>query len=141
MSWRVLKKGNLTLSTFSDIAAQVEAFAKAAVAEGEQEIEKLIGEAVEVTEEAAEAVAPIVKTELAELTSQFGQLASQLVLSLMGAAGAALSGTAKANLGATSLISAAFKQGVTILDSDASTLIKNAFVAVDDVVTSSLAAA
>lgn len=126
------------MSKLSDIVAQVEAQAATAVAEGEQEVSKLVGEAVEVTEEAVEAVEPVLKQELGLLVSQFGTLAAQLVMSLMGAAGAALTGTAKANLAVTSLVQAAANQGVTLLDADASTLIKNAFVAVDELVTSKL---
>lgn len=125
--------------TLSSIAAQIEAFAQTAVAEGEQELKNLVGEAVDETEEAAEAVEPVVVTELGVLATQFGGLASQLVVSLMGAAGAALDGTEKADLGVTSLVQAAAKAGVTLLDGDASTLIKNSFVAVDDLVSSKTA--
>lgn len=129
------------MSIFTDIAAKVEAFAEAAVAEGEKDFEAIIAGIEPAVEAAAEAVAPIVVTALNDLVDQLGGVASQLVLSLMGAAGDALTGSAKANLGATSLIDAAAKKGIALADSDASTLIKNAFAAVDDLVTSKLAPA
>lgn len=128
------------MSALSDIATKVEAFAAAAVAEGEKDLASIVSAVEEVGEEAAEKVEPVAVSELGELVSQLGGIAAQLVLSLMGAAGAGLSGTEKANLGATSLVQAAVTKGVTLAESDASTLVKNAYVAVDDLVAEKLAA-
>lgn len=127
--------------SLSDIAARIEGFAAAAVAEGEKELEAIVAKAEQVVEEAEKAVEPIVVTAFHLIVEQFGPLASQLVVALAGSYGAGLTGTAKANLGATSLIQAAWNRGVTLLESDAGALIKNSYVAVDDVITRNLAPA
>lgn len=126
--------------SLSDIAKQIEGFAAAAVAEGEKDLEAFVQKAEQIGEEAAVAVEPVVVTTYHLIVSQFGQLATAVVYSLMGAAGAGLSGTEKANLGATTIVQAAWNAGVTLLSGDASTLLKNAFVAVTDVVKANLPA-
>lgn len=138
------------MTALTDIALQIEGYAKAAFDEGEKDLESLLSnfkssaasfvQKVEdgVSEAAAE-IKPMIVTAFHTIVAQFGQLATQLVLSLAGAAGAGLSGTEKANLAATSLVQAAWEKGVELLSGDVSALIKNAWVAIQELLAAKLA--
>ena len=127
------------MTTLSSIATQIEGFASEIVQKGEADVQVLVNDAVEIVEEAAPVVENLVEITFETAVSQFGPLASALVLNLAGAAGAALTGSAKANLSATQLVQAAAKQGVSIASQDVTTLIKTAYVAVDNLLTAKLA--
>lgn len=120
------------MSVFTEIAAKVEAFADAAIAAGEKSLEQILDTVTEGAADVLENVEPVVERSLLALVEQFGGTASDIVLSLFGAAGASLGGSEKANLAATTLVEAAAKKGVTIVSADVSTLVKNAFTAVEE---------
>lgn len=127
--------------SLSSLAAQIEGFAASAIAKGKEELTVLVNDAVQVVKDAAPVVENLVLISFETAVSQFGPLASALVQNLMGAAGAALSGTEKNNLSATQLVQAAANQGVTLAAQDVTTLIKNSYVAVTNLVSKALAAA
>jgi len=126
--------------SLSSLAAQIEGFAVGIFAKGEAEVTALVNDAVQVATDAAPVIENLIVVSFETAVSQFGPLASALVTSLMGAAGAALSGTEKANLSAMQLVQAAANQGVALADQDVTTLIKNSYVAVQNLVTSKLTA-
>lgn len=103
----------------SDILAPLEDFAKA-------EWEKVKAEAIVIEQE----VVPVLESGLALAVKQFGQLAVQTVVSLMGAAGAGLSGGEKLNLTATTIKDAALQAGVSLAEADVTALAQNSYIAV-----------
>lgn len=118
------------MTTLSELAAKIEAFAEQAVEAIKAEAEKDFDAAVEKGGEIVEALEPIVEDAFSLLVSQLGGIAANIVTGLFGVAGAALSGSEKADLAARQLIEAGFQQGVTVAAQDATTLIKNSYVAV-----------
>lgn len=105
--------------TLNDVLAPLEAFAEA-------EWEKVKTEAIKIEQE----VEPVIESGLATAVKQFGQLAVQTVINLMGAAGVALSGGEKLNLTATTIKDAAVQAGVQLADADVTALSQNAYIAV-----------
>lgn len=103
----------------SDILAPLEDFAKA-------EWDKVKAEAIVIEQE----VVPVLESGLALAVKQFGQLAVQTVMSLMGAAGASLSGGEKLNLTATTIKDAAVQAGVALAEQDVTALAQNSYLAV-----------
>jgi hypothetical protein len=126
--------------SLSALATQIEGFASNIIHKGEDELAALINDAVEVAEDAAPVLENLVEITFEEAVGQFGPLASALVKNLMGAAGAAMTGTEKANLSATQLVQAAANQGKSLLSQDVTALIKNSFIAVDNLVSGALPA-
>lgn len=129
------------MTALSSLAAQIEGFAAEIVQKGEADLQVVINDAVEVVEGAVPVLENLVEITFETAVSQFGPLASSLVLNLVGVAGAGLTGSAKANLSATQLVQAAAKQGVAITAQDVTALIKNSYVAVDNLLTAKLAPA
>lgn len=114
--------GNATLST---VAQQFEAFAaaewariKAAGIVIAQDIEK-----------GAEAGASAAITEFEALVTQFGPFALQTVSNLATAEFNHLSGNEKNNLAVTTVVDNAAQAGVALVAQDASTIVKNAWLA------------
>jgi hypothetical protein len=107
------------MSAFNDIISQLEAFA-----EHEWEVIKADAIAIE------QAVEPVIESAFHQLVQQFGMLAVQTVTGLMTGAQASLSGGEKFNLTVTTIVDAAEKAAVQIVQSDASALAKNAYLAV-----------
>lgn len=105
--------------TLNDILAPLEDFAKAIWA-------KVEAEAIVIEQK----IEPVIESGLALAVTQFGQLAVQTVVNLMGAAGAALSGGEKLNLTVTTVTDAAQKAGVQLAAHDATALAQNAYIAV-----------
>jgi hypothetical protein len=122
-------------ASLSSLAAQIEGFATGILQKGEAEVQTLVNDAVQVAEEAVPVVENLLVVGFEQAVAQFGPLASALVTSLMGAAGAGLLGNEKANLSATQLVQAAANQGVVLADQDVTTLIKNSYIAVSNLVT------
>lgn len=78
-------------------------------------------------------IEPIAENAFAQAVAQFRTLATETVVNLMTEAGAALSGDEKANLAVTTLLDHAEQTGIALAESDASALVKNAFLAVTEV--------
>lgn len=115
--------------SLSTIAATLEAFASEVVTDAVTEAGavgvKLKALAVSSGEEAVEDIGE----GFEDLVNKMGKAASTLVTNLM--ADDSLRGTEKANLAATQLVEQGAQAGITIADNDATTLIKNAFLAVE----------
>lgn len=105
--------------TLKDIVAKLEGFAEAAW-------EKIKTEAIHIEQE----IEPVVESAFAAAVEQFGELAVNTVTKLMTEEFANLSGTAKLNLTATTIVDEAEKQGKAIAAADATALAKNAYTAV-----------
>jgi len=117
-------------ATLSGLAAQIEAFASAAVAAAKAEAEKIGAEIVVEAKAVEAAIEPIAVMAFNEVVQQFGALAAATVTSLFGQAGALLSGGEKADLAARTLVDAVEQSGKKILADDATALIKNSYTAV-----------
>lgn len=105
--------------TLTDILAPLEAAAEA-------EWAKVKAEVIAIEQK----VEPIIESGLALAVQDFGQLAVQTVMSLLGAAGTSLSGGEKLNLTATTIVQAAETQGKKIAAQDVTALAQNAYTAV-----------
>lgn len=106
-------------NTLSQIVADLEAFAV-------KEWKVVEAQTVEIVQE----IEPVVENGFALLVKQFGQLAVATVVNLMTSAGAAMTGSEKLNLTATTVVDAAEKAGFSVLAADATALANNAYVAV-----------
>lgn len=105
--------------TLKDIVDKLEGFAEAAW-------KRIEDEAIRIEQE----VEPVVESAFAAAVEQFGELAVNTVTKLMTEEFANLSGTAKLNLTATTIVDAAEQQGKAIAAADATALAKNAYTAV-----------
>ena len=112
----------------ADLGSTVLADIKAFAAKEAPGLEKT----AEAVEQEAETLVADGKVAFTNLVSQVGQLATARVAALLGSAGAGLSGLEKANLAGTQLVEDAANKGITIAANDVSTIIKNAFLAVTD---------
>lgn len=111
---------------FSDIATQLEDFAKEELAK----LEAGAGNVGEIIADGLQKVEPVLEDAFVAILKQFGALASQIVVGLMTNTVDNLSGGEKHNLAVTTLVDNAAQQGVQILAADASALIKNTYLAV-----------
>lgn len=111
--------------SLQNVAQNLEAFAE----KEWEDIKNGVKDIGSTIDQIVEAEVPVIESSLEIAARQFGQLAIQTVISLFGSAGAALAGNAKLNLTATTIVDAAAKTGVTLLEQDVSTLAQNAFVA------------
>lgn len=102
--------------SLATIAASFDAFAK-------EELKLIKNESLEVLAEGVEDVG----VGLIAIVDQTGAAATKLVVALMG--DDSLSGLEKANLAATQLVEQYALKGITIADTDATFIIKNAYVA------------
>lgn len=102
--------------SLASIASKFDAFAQA-------ELRLVKNESLEVLAEGVEAVGG----GLLRVVDQTGAAATKLVVDLM--ADDSLSGLEKANLAATQLVEQYAVQGITIADTDATYIIKNAYEA------------
>lgn len=110
---------SIGLSTLSTVLAPLEQWAK-------DEWAKIEAEGIKIEQE----VEPVLESGLALAVKDFGQIAVQTVVNLMGAAGTALSGGEKLNLTATTIVQAAESAGKTIASQDVTALAQNAYTAV-----------
>lgn len=114
--------------SLSTIVQKLEAFAEQVVsdvvAEGGAVGTKLKAIAVTAVQDGAAAV----EEGFEDLVGKLGQDATTFVTNLM--ADDTLSGLEKANLAATQLVQSATSQGITVAEQDVTTLIKNAYLAV-----------
>lgn len=144
------------MSILQAVALKFEAFAAEVIADATAEAVKVGGQIVETVsskaaeiaddisrgdaaetikdlKEGANEVANEVKNGFLELVDEFGKDAAKFVHDLMGDVTIA-SGNEKANLAATQLVDAAAAKGINIAAQDVTTLIKNAFLAVNEAV-------
>lgn len=103
--------------SLATIASKFEAFAAAAVADGKIVLLNTAGK-----------VAADIESGFEDLVGRLGADATKLVGDLIN--DESFSGLEKANLAATQLTEVAANQGITLAGQDATTLIKNAYVAV-----------
>lgn len=111
------------------IATDLDNFAEAAVASAVAEGRTFVAQEVGEAKQALEDTASNAAEDFADLVSKVGADAAALVTALEGDLSLPLA-SEQENLAATTLISNSAAKGITVLETDASTIIRNTYLAV-----------
>lgn len=117
------------MSILNNVASAFDAFANEVVGDIVAEGGDLAGKLLVVGKAAGEQALEVVEGGFEDLVTKVGGAATKFVTNLF--ADPSLSGLEKANLATTQLVESAASSGITLAAHDATTLVKNAFLAVE----------